>query len=75
MENIISIFPAANAGVAAEHPVGQRPQAFAAEFDDPITGREIASCQLAEGGGKGSTEGVVVIHINRSPEPKSRKKN
>ena len=36
LKDVVGVFPAANARVAAEHPVGQVAEAVAAEFDDPI---------------------------------------
>jgi hypothetical protein len=41
LEDVVGVFPAADAGVAAEHPVGQGVQAVAAEFDNPIAGGEV----------------------------------
>jgi len=53
LEDVIRIFPAANAGVAAKHPVGQAAEAVGAEFDDPIAGGEVSPGELLQAGIEG----------------------
>ena len=41
LEDVISVFPAADAGEAAQHPVGEGVEATAAEFDNSIPDSEV----------------------------------
>ena len=53
LEDVVGVFPAADAGVAAEHPVGQGVQAVAAEFDDPIPDGEVTPLEPLQAFGQG----------------------
>ena len=62
LEDVIGVLPAADAGEAAEHPVGQRMEPVGDQFDDPIPRREVASGQLLQACRKKGRDSVVGIH-------------
>ena len=65
LEDVVRVFPAADSGVAAEHPVGQGMQSVAAEFDDPIPGGEVTPLKPLQAFGQGCRDrfvGIVGIH-------------
>ena len=45
LKDVVGVFPAANAGIAAQHPVGQGMKAAGDHFNDGITGGKIARAQ------------------------------
>jgi hypothetical protein len=49
LEDVVGVFPAADAGEAAKHPVGKGVEAAGDEFDNSIPRREVAVGQLLHG--------------------------
>jgi hypothetical protein len=62
LKDIVGVFPAANAGKAGEHPVGQFAEAACAEFDDPIPGGKVTPLQPLETFRQVCRDRVVASH-------------
>ena len=62
LEDVVGVFPAADAGEAAQHPVGEGMEAAAAELDNSIPDSEVAPFEPLEALRQGCRDRVVGIH-------------